>query len=350
MESMLMMGFERVAVEAAWDQSPIKTVEGLLDWIDGRTQQPFVPATGPPASSATSTPPVPFVPPAATPAPPAANTNVEQYVDAQSVQQLVDQDRSLVVAQKAVLFSGNKGVDAALAWLEAHKDDKDLEEPVSVDPKPQLSAEEAALRARLLQDQIRGKIKEEEAKSQFESEKLRLKMGKEASEARRIQDEQRKAHEMELYLRERKRDEQDRDAILHKLEQDKRERFGDKYTAATAVSEKSAQVKLSETYDKMYKISRMGQLRELHTCLSTLVSVVGRILANPQDAQLRQINASNPNFCQRVTDVVGAVHLLTLMGFEEKEGFYIMEQPDLNLLRDFQEFLQQKTNYLSTQF
>lgn len=55
------------------------------------------------------------------------------------------------VAEKSLLFSENKGVEAAKAWIEEHKKDADFEEEVRIVQEKKLTPEEAQFRAKELQ-------------------------------------------------------------------------------------------------------------------------------------------------------------------------------------------------------
>lgn len=337
-ETLLMMGYEQVKLDAAWAHSNNRSVEGIVDWIDSH------PDGAPPVSLS--------APATQTPAPQSAasaNVNISKYVKAELVADVQKRGFSQLIAEKAVLMSGNESVEKALQWVEAHKADKDFEEPVVIEEKPQMSAEEAALKAKELQDRIRAKMKAEEEKNALEAEKQRVRMGKELTEQRRVMEEQQKKRDLEEYLRRKEQDERDREEMVRVLEADKKARFGDKYVEATKAKSRSTKEELNDTYDKMYKIYRMGELSTLHTCIKTLASIVSKVVANPADAQYREINALNPNFCQRVKDVIGGVQMLLTMGFQERDSKFIMDKVDLDKLKEIEEFLVTKRDFLATQ-
>ena len=194
-------------------------------------------------------------------------------------------------------------------------------------------------------------MKEDEEKNAIEAEKLRIKMNKEMLDQKRIQDEQQKKRDAEAYAASRTQEEKDRQEMLRILEEDQKRKFGDKYVDPKAVDKKKTpRDEVVETYDKMYKIYRMGQLSLLHTCVKTLESIAARILASPGDPAVRTINALNPNFCERVKDVVGGAQVLTLMGFQERDNQFVMDHPDLDRLREIQQVMLEKRDYLASQF
>lgn len=84
------------------------------------------------------------------PLPPSANKNIEKYVKKELVEQVMARSFPQLIAEKAVLMSGNETAEKALAWIEQHKGDADFAEPVVIEEKPQMSPEEAALKAREL--------------------------------------------------------------------------------------------------------------------------------------------------------------------------------------------------------
>lgn len=330
-DTLTAMGFMPDQINYAWDKCDIKTVEGLIDFIEKNPNPPSPDLKlSAPASDAK------------------VNVNIEKYVKKELVDALVAKNTERFMAEKAVLLSGNENEEKALQWLENHKNDADFREPVVIEEKPQMSPEEAAQKARELQDKIRKKIKEDEEKNALESEKLRIKMGKEITEQRRILDEQQKKRDAELYLLEKQKDERDKQEMYKILEADKRARFGDKYVEPEKKKPKGLGPDMDDTYDKMYKIYRLGQLSLLFTCMKTLHSICERVVNNPSDPSLRNINALNPNFCQRVKDVIGGVQFLTYMGFEEKDDKFIMEHVDLAKLKQIEEFLKQKRDHLAS--
>lgn len=158
----------------------------------------------------------------------------------QSISSLVNQDMakeleamgiSKNVREKALLMTSNASVEAAFEWIEKHREDPDFEEEMLIvqeDDKPKLSAEEAAERARELQIRLREKRKKQEEQDALERERNRISGGKALTEAKRIMEEQQRQRDVDLKMKERKEDDIAKKAILEQLENDRRERFGDK--------------------------------------------------------------------------------------------------------------------------
>ena len=135
------------------------------------------------------------------------------------------------VREKALLMTQNVSIEAALEWIEQHKDDADFEEElllVQDDNKPKMSTEEALEKAKQLQERIRENRRKRDAEEELEKERSRISGGKAMTEAKRQMEEQQRARDVEIVIREKKEDEVARQKILDQLENDRRARFGDK--------------------------------------------------------------------------------------------------------------------------
>lgn len=311
--TLLEMGFDGKETERAWHASDIKTVEGLINWMDSH-----------PANQHGSDQKF--------------EQNIEHLVKKEIVDQLIQQGHSKLVAEKAALLSGNKDLEAAVAWINEHKNDPDFNDPIQVEQKPQLTPEEAKVKARELQRMIREKTMKEEKEAELERERTRIAMAKGLTEAKRQMDEAQQKIALEAYLREKNQTEREKQEMLRLLEEDKRQKLGDKYKE----KEKQAQVKTTKQayeaiYDKMYKVYRMGQLDTLRICLSTLNTVVGNVIKNPSEEKFQKINASNPSFSAKVKDIIGGVNLLNFIGFYEQEGFFVLKEVNLQFLGEVKE-------------
>ena len=158
----------------------------------------------------------------------------------QPISSLVNQDMakeleamgiSKNVREKALLMTSNASVEAAFEWIEQHRADPDFEEEMLIvqeDDKPKLSPEEAAERARELQIKLREKRKKQEEQDALERERNRISGGKALTEAKRVMDEQQRQRDVEQKMKEKKEDEIAKQKILEQLENDRRERLGDK--------------------------------------------------------------------------------------------------------------------------
>lgn len=96
------------------------------------------------------------------------------------------------VAEKALLYTNNASVEAAMDWITQHQDDPDfleeelLAEDTCTDPnKPKLSKEERIKAAMELQAKIRAKREAEDKRLAEEAEKNRIQSTKELQKAKR---------------------------------------------------------------------------------------------------------------------------------------------------------------------
>ena len=322
------MGFELKEIERAWHASDIKTVEGLINWMD------LHPPTSDPHQLSD-------------PNQQSFVQNIGGLVKPEIVRALLEQGSSQIVAEKAALFSGNKDLEAALDWINEHKNDPDFSDPVQVEQKPGLTPEEARAKAKELQKQVREKTLQQEKENELAAEKLRLAQGKELAEAKRILDENKKKLDIEAYVREKNQTEREKQEMLRILEEDKRQKLGDKYQAKDQAP-KSTKEGYIAIYDKMYKIYRMGQLGVLRTCLGTLATIVGNVLKSPQEEKFRKINATNPNFCAKVKDVIGGTNMLTFIGFKEDAGFLVLHNLDMAFLAEVKDLIETSLAHLAT--
>ena len=324
------MGFLQKDIERAYTKCDIKTVEGLINYIDQNpANENKMEIEDPQNPKKENTPEIP------------KNKGVEKLVKKELVDKIMVLGYSLLVSQKAVLLSGNKTYEEALKWIQDHKDDKDFEEPIEIAEPPKMSKEEARLKALELGKKIRAETAEAEKKNKMAAEKLRMKMAKEMVDTRRKVKEQQTRLEMESYLREKKKVEDEKTMMLKKLERDKRERFGDKVVVKKE-KKKSDRQRFSEIYSKMYNIYRMGQIQLLMRCLKTMRIYLKNIIKNPTEIKFRKINSSNKGFCNRIKDVIGGTNLLEIFGFQLIDGFYLMENVDVNRLTTFDEYLEEK--------
>ena len=97
------------------------------------------------------------------------------------------------------------------------------------------------------------------------------------TEAKRKLDENQKKRYYEDLQKEKDANEIARKKIVDKQEQDKRERFGDKYVPKTDVTleTKSAAKAFKDIYEKMRKIY-MGRQDEMRICFTTLIIYLGK--------------------------------------------------------------------------
>jgi hypothetical protein len=335
--NLVAMGFEQKEIERAWHASDIKTIEGLINWMELHPGMEIEHPTQKSGLDEEKAPEKTFT------------QNISHLVKPEIVQALVQIGNSQIVSEKAALFSGNKDFDAALNWINEHQNDPDFNDPVQVEQKPQLTPEEARAKAKELQKQIREKTMQQEKESELAAEKSRIAMGKELAEAKRILDENKKKIDLEAYLREKNKTEKEKEDMLRILEEDKKNKLGDKYKSKEQQQQEKKTTKQAyeAIYDKMYKVYRMGQLAVLRTCLNTINTIVGNVIKNPHEEKFQKINASNPNFSAKVKDVIGGTNLLNFIGFNEVDGFFVLNEVDQHFLTEVKEQIENSLGRLA---
>lgn len=328
------MGYTSDQATMALKHSTDKSLDGLITWIDQNPDlEKFIGQEG-----------------QAAPAEGGENPDkmVVEEPKGQSISSLVNQDMakeleamgiSKNVREKALLMTSNASVEAAFEWIEKHREDPDFEEEMLIvqeDNKPKLSAEEAAERARELQVRLREKRKKQEEQDALERERNRISGGKALTEAKRIMEEQQRQRDVELKMKEKKEDDVARNAILQQLENDRRERFGDKYVSvAAATKEKPPIEQIHFGINQMKKVYPPWTYGEqLKVCWNTIKTVLGNIIKNPDEPKFQSINLSNPNFKARVLDMVGGEFLLKQCGFEEENGHLVLKKKNLDLYKE----------------
>ena len=117
---------------------------------------------------------------------------VEPEVPPVALGSLQDMGFSRNKAVRALHGSGG-GVDQAIAWLEEHEGDADLETPLLVPKssiKPKLTPEEAKAAAEEMVRKAKKRREAEEAKLEKQREKMRVEMGKHIQAAQRLEEQE----------------------------------------------------------------------------------------------------------------------------------------------------------------
>jgi len=197
----------------AYDRSQIKTVEGVINYIDANPNL---------AQNLDQPAPVEGQ---------QADENLESisgHVNQALVQELVQLGYVKDVAEKGLFMTGGASIDKAVEWLEQHKGDADYLEPLFIvkadKNKPQLSPEEAKKRAKELQQQIRENRAKREKEAELEQERNRLKFGKDMLQVKREVEEAQMRQDIDYLKREREEKERAKQKILDEIEKDRRNR------------------------------------------------------------------------------------------------------------------------------
>jgi hypothetical protein len=241
------MGFGEKVIELAFARADVKTVEGLVNYIDAHPNLENEPADAP-----------------GQPEPP--GDPISGHVNQAFVEQLLATGVSKDVAEKALFLTQNASVQAAAQWIEQHRADPDFAEPLFIvrQQGPKLTPEEAKKRAKELQAQIRENRAKKDKEAELEAEILRLKSGKGLTQAQRdLQDLQAKL-DMERVRKDREEKEQAKQKILDEINKDRR----DKGLKPTTQVLKPVEDLFPDILKKMHKVYPDGAT--VKTCLATL--------------------------------------------------------------------------------
>lgn len=247
------MGFGEKVIELAYSRSQIKTVEGVINYIDAHPNLEHEPADA--------------AHPEEAPAQDAPGEPISAHVNQVFVQELVNTGVSKDVAEKALFFTQNASVEAAAHWIEQHRADPDFAEPLFIVKQqsgPKLTPEEAKKRAKELQAQIRENRAKKDKEAELEAEILRLKSGKGLTQAQRdMQDLQAKL-DIERVKKDREEKERAKQKILDEINKDRR----DKGLKPTTQVVRHIDDLFPDVLKKMHKVYPDGAT--VKTCLSTL--------------------------------------------------------------------------------
>jgi hypothetical protein len=327
------MGFQEDQIAIALKHSGDKTLEGLINWIDAHPNLEEFIGKEPSTGGAMDTEKVQGEGEKATEEEKAAEE------EGQSISGMVNQEFATViegmgysknVREKALLMTSNGGVEQALEWIEQHREDPDFEEEMKVvGEKKKLSPEEAAQKARELQERIRENRRKKEEEDAFEREKNRVASGKALTEAKRLLAETEKKRDIDIKMKEKREDEVYKQKLLEEMEREKAAKFGKDYVMKKNLMEENPEEKLNKAMKQMRTVYPTFSYPDtIRTCLTTIKTILGNILKNPTEQKFQKINLSNENFKNRVGDIVGGIFILNQCGFQEEEGFLILK--DLN--------------------
>ncbi|KAH7856361.1 hypothetical protein Vadar_000591 [Vaccinium darrowii] len=246
-------------------------------------------------------------------------------------------------ATRALHFSGNVSLEAAVNWAVEHDDDADVEEmpkvPVNRKPEaPSLTPEEVKIKAQELRERARKKKEEEEKRMEREREKERIRVSKELLEAKRIEEENERKRMVAFRKAEKEEERRAREKIRQKLEEDKAERRrklglppedpDSSKPPPPVVEEKksSLPVRPATKADQMrdclrsLKQNHKDDEAKVKTAFNTLLTYLKNAATNPNEEKFRKIRLTNATFQARVGALKGGIEFLELCGFEKIEG------------------------------
>ncbi|KAL5998748.1 hypothetical protein ACLOJK_009695 [Asimina triloba] len=248
-------------------------------------------------------------------------------------------------ATRALHYSGNTSLEAAVNWVVEHENDPDIDVmpkvPINIkveDAKPSLTPEEVKKKAQELRERARKKKEEEERRMEREREKERIRAGKELLEAKRIEEENERKRILALRKAEKEEEKRAREKIRQKLEEDKAERRRKlglppedptpAAPAAPAVQEKKSALPIKPATKAERMRDCLRSLKQNHKdddakvkrAFQTLLAYVGNVAKNPDEEKFQKIRLSNPSFQDRVGSLQGGIEFLELCGFQKVDG------------------------------
>ncbi|CAG9315848.1 unnamed protein product [Blepharisma stoltei] len=264
--------------------------------------------------------------------------SISGMVNQSLVQTLKEMGFSTTVCEKSLFLTGNNSVESAFEWINEHQNDPDFEEELRIvgqaQNKQKLSKEEAQRKARELQEELKRKRIQKEKEEELQREKDRIRSTRELAEAKRKFEEQESKRATELYLREKKKTEDELKKMHELLKKDKEARTGKKATE-DAASAKPPQEKMAsaiKTVKTLYPNFRNPGVAA--QTLNTLKAYITNIVSNPEEEKFQRIRIENKAFQDRIAKVSGAIVFLKAAGFEEENGFYVLKNRNLELLQE----------------
>ncbi|EXC01459.1 UBX domain-containing protein 1 [Morus notabilis] len=264
-------------------------------------------------------------------------------------------------ATRALHYSGNASLEAAINWVVEHENDADIDQMPMVPantkveaPKPSLTPEQVKGKQQELRERARKKKEEEEKRMEREREKERIRVGKELLEAKRIEEENERKRILALRKAEKEEEKRAREKIRQKLEEDKaerRRRLGLPPEEPSAPKPSAPVVEEKKSILPVRPATKVEQMREclrslkqnhkdddvrVKKAFQTLLTYIGNVARNPDEEKFRKIRLTNPSFQERVGALKGGIEFLELCGFEKIEGgefvFLPREKVDIAVL------------------
>ncbi|XP_004504346.1 uncharacterized protein [Cicer arietinum] len=272
-------------------------------------------------------------------------------VDKNLLEELESMGFSTARATRALHFSGNASLEAAVTWIENHEDRPDIDEMPLVPAvskakatKASLTPEETNAILRDLREKARKKKEEEEKRMEREREKERIRVGKELLEAKRIEEENERKRLLALRKAEKEEEKRAREKIKQKLEEDKAERRRKLGLPPEEPSapKPSAVVEEKKSFLPIRPATKTEQMREclrslkqnhkeddarVKRAFQTLLTYVGNVARNPDEEKFRKIRLSNPAFQERVGALKGGIEFLEICGFEKIDSGEVLFLP-----------------------
>ena len=264
--------------------------------------------------------------------------SILDFIKPEVAQQLQEMGFSKNVSEKACLFT-NSNIEQAIEWISQHQEDPDFEEEAKIEvsedqkPKVQMSKEEAAIKAKELQQKMRKMHEEKQKELDREHERLRIQNAKEMAKAREAEKERQARLFVEQKKKRDKEEAEHRRQVLEELERDKAERLGKKYVPPEQKQKVYSKEENIQYYIKsiktVYNPFRAGDT--LKTCFKTLKIMLNNVVKNPNEDKFKTIKLSNPNVHERVGKISIALKLLEELGFVKNDEVMVVSNVDIDL-------------------
>ena len=264
--------------------------------------------------------------------------SILDFIKPEVAQQLQEMGFSKNVSEKACLFT-NSNIEQAIEWISQHQEDPDFEEEAKIEvsedqkPKVQMSKEEAAIKAKELQQKMRKMHEEKQKELDREHERIRIQKAKEMAKAREAEKERQARLFVEQKKKRDKEEAEHRRQVLEELERDKAERLGKKYVPPEQKQKVYSKEENIQYYIKsiktVYNPFRAGDT--LKTCFKTLKIMLNNVVKNPNEDKFKTIKLSNPNVHERVGKISIALKLLEELGFVKNDEVMVVSNVDIDL-------------------
>ena len=263
--------------------------------------------------------------------------SILDFIKPEIAQQLQEMGFSKNVSEKACLFT-QSNIEQAVEWISTHQNDPDFEEPAQIEvsaeaPKPKISKEEAAIKAKELQEKMRKMHEEKQKEMDREHERLRIQNAKEMAKAREAEKERQAKLFVELKKKREKEEAEHRRQVLEEIERDKAERMGKKYVPPEQkqkVYSKEENIQyFIKTIKTVYNPFRAADT--LRNCFKTLKIILSNIVKNPNEDKFKTIKLSNPNVHERIGKISIALKLLEELGFVHEDEIMKLTNIDIDL-------------------
>lgn len=244
------------------------------------------------------------------------------------------------VSEKALFLTQNSSLEAAMNWIEEHQGDPDFLEELRIvggaEPvASKLTPEEAAAKARELQERLRKKRAEEEKALVLEQERNRLRMGKELNMARQQYEDAELKRAADARLREKRLQEKELADIKEQVRREKEARFGKAFPTTDSkpqLTPHELMVNALKTIKTLYPQHRAPDVAR--TAMATLRVYLNNLLTSPGEEKFRRIRKDNRAFQDRVAKVTAGLNFLKAVGFTEESEHWTMSAQDNALLAD----------------